>query len=152
VRKLAVTFAQRFKEEQHPKSYHGACRALVRQPHLAPHWYREALVQANTACRLDAQNAAYRATLGMTQYRLGKHAEAVETLRQPSQDRAPTPASLAFLAMAHYQVGKKDKAADYLMRLRELMKDTHWAKDEEAQGFLRETEEMIDGQAKPTGE
>jgi tetratricopeptide (TPR) repeat protein len=150
VRKRALAFADRFQEERDAKRFNEASKALVRQRYLAARWYKEALVQAETACRLDPANSWYRITLELAQYRLGKYAEAAETLRQSSQEKDPAPAALAFLAMAQHQLGQKDKAADRLTRLRELTKDARWAKDEEAQTFLREAEELIYGSAKPT--
>jgi hypothetical protein len=145
VRKRALGFADRFQEERDPKRFNEASHTLVRQRCLANRWYQEALVQAETACRLAPDNTWYRATVGLARYRLGKYAEAADTLRQDSQNKDPIPAVLGFLAMAYHQLGQKDKAADYLTRLRELLEDARWAKDEEAQGYLREAEELVDG-------
>jgi hypothetical protein len=48
--------------------------------------------------------------------------------------------------MAHHRVGQKKKGEDYLKRLRDTMKATdRWTKDEEAQGYLREAEELVGG-------
>jgi hypothetical protein len=47
--------------------------------------------------------------------------------------------------MAQHQLGKKDEAQATLGRLREVMKQPGWANDAEAQGFLREAEELIEG-------
>jgi hypothetical protein len=55
------------------------------------------------------------------------------------------PADLAFLAIAQHKLRKKDEAQATLDPLRELMKQPRWAKDAEAQGFLREAEELIEG-------
>jgi hypothetical protein len=57
------------------------------------------------------------------------------------------PADLAFLAMAHQQLGHKEQAQATLVRLRGVMKQSRWAQDAEAQGFLREAEELIAGKA-----
>ena len=56
------------------------------------------------------------------------------------------PADLAFLAMTHHQLGHAKEAQAELQRLRERMKDPLSAQDPEAQGFLREAEELL---AKP---
>ena len=57
------------------------------------------------------------------------------------------PADLAFLAMAHQQLGHKEQARAALARLRELMKQPVWKQNAEAQGFLREAEGLIEGKA-----
>jgi len=53
------------------------------------------------------------------------------------------PADLAFLAMAHQQLGHKEQAQATLVRLRGVMKQSRWAQDAEAQGFLREAEQVL---------
>jgi WD40 repeat protein len=143
VRKRALDFAERYQEERDPKRFNESSMALLRQRSLAAPWYKEALVQAETACRLSPDKNLYRITLGLAQYRLGKYAEAAETLRQSSKGQDSSPTALAFLAMAHHQLGQEDKAADQLTGLQKLMKGTRWAKDQEAQRFLREAEELI---------
>ncbi len=47
--------------------------------------------------------------------------------------------------MAYWQLGQKDKAKEQMGGLRKTMKQPRWANDEEAQGFLREAEELIEG-------
>src|SRR5262249_25726849 len=149
VRKRALVFADRFKEEQEPKRFDEASKALARQRYLATRWYKEALVQAETACRLAPKNGLYRITLGPAQKRPGKMGEATDTLGPFAEEKDPTPIALALLAMAHLQVGQKNKAEDYLKRLLETMKADRWTKDEEAQGLLREAEESFKDTARP---
>ena len=48
--------------------------------------------------------------------------------------------------MTQQQLGHAKEAQAELQRLRERMKDPRWAQDAEAQGFLREAEELL---AKP---
>jgi hypothetical protein len=55
----------------------------------------------------------------------------------------------ATLSMAQYRTGQKEQAQATLARLRETMQKPEWAKNEEAQGFLREAGSLIEG--KPTG-
>jgi hypothetical protein len=89
----------------------------------------------------------------VARYRLGQYKKTVETLLQsnklhPSRLRGPSPANLAFLAMAHHQLGQKDQAQEVLGRLRETIKWSWWAKwatDAEGQAFLREAEALIHG-------
>jgi hypothetical protein len=92
-----------------------------------------------------ANKVEYRIGLGVAQYRLGKYekqrfAEARSTLSKCDQN---LPTTLAFLAMTQHQLGEKDQAWTTLARLRETMKKPEWAKNEEAQGFLRETESSL---------
>ena len=62
------------------------------------------------------------------------------------RDKGSHPADLAFLAMAHQQLGHAKEAEAELQLLRERMKDPRSAQDAQAQGFLREAEELL---AKP---
>jgi tetratricopeptide (TPR) repeat protein len=98
---------------------------------------------------------AYLNTVGVAQYRMGRYAAALGTLSQSSKlnevtFKSPQPADFAFLAMTQHQLGKKDEAKATLARLRKVMKQERWAKDAEAQGFLREAEETL--QQKPASE
>ena len=60
------------------------------------------------------------------------------------------PHDLAFLAMAQHQLGQSEQARATLAWLQAALKRPWWAKDAEAQGFLREAEALIDGQS-PSG-
>jgi tetratricopeptide (TPR) repeat protein len=144
VRKQALILVERFHEEQDPKRFDQGSRTLVRQRYLAPRWYEQAVKQAKTACRLDARKGDYLTTLGIAQYRLSKYKEALDTLtRSDKLNSRAQPADIAFLAMAQHQLGQKDQAQASLNRLREIMKQPQWAKNEEAQGFLREAEALL---------
>ena len=66
----------------------------------------------------------------------------INTLR----DNASHPLDIAFLAMAHQQLGHAKEAQAELERLRERMKDPRWARDAQARAFLHEAEELL---AKP---
>jgi hypothetical protein len=61
------------------------------------------------------------------------------------------PADVAFLAMAHQQLGRAAEARQTLGRLRKLMEDPQRAQDEEVRGFLREAEALISGASAPDG-
>jgi hypothetical protein len=80
---------------------------------------------------------------------MGGYAVALDTLTTSEQLNAekdgPHPADLAFLAMAQRKLGKEDDAKATLGVLRKVMKQARWANDAEAQGFLREAEELIEG-------
>src|SRR5262249_1064610 len=147
-RRLILALTGLSPEEQDPKRFDEASRRLIRQQYLSSNWYRQALLQAEAACRLAPKRASYRNTFGIAHYRLGKYREAVEALMQCEQRNAAQkldslPANLAFLAMAYHRLGQRDKAQTYLSRLREMMKKAHWTQDEEAQIFLREAEALF---------
>jgi Flp pilus assembly protein TadD len=110
-----------------------------------------ALRRAEAAVRLAPADGNSLNTLGVAQYRTGKLAEALGTLAQSEKlntsKQGPNPADLAFLAMTQHQLGKKEEAQATLARLREVMKQPAWEKNAEAQGFLHEAEELIEGKA-----
>ncbi|HMF12136.1 MAG TPA: hypothetical protein VKE94_07510, partial [Gemmataceae bacterium] len=85
---------------------------------------------------------------------LGNYAKALQTLTESEKLNATKegspPADLGFLAMAQHRDGNKELAKESLARLREVTKQERWAKDAEAQSFLREAEELILG--KPPNE
>ncbi len=157
VRKEALAFAELFREEKDPKRYAEASRWLTRQRYLAARWYQQALRQAEGARQLAAEKdkGLYLDTLAMAQYRVGKYKEAVASLMESEKSQGNAKGTavrdsgrarrLAFLAMAHFQLGQKEKGKETLEKLREVMKKPEAAKDEEAQGFLREAEELVEG-------
>jgi hypothetical protein len=60
------------------------------------------------------------------------------------------PADLAFLAIAQHRLGQQEQAQATLRRLREALQQPRWANDGESQGFLREAEELLQGQGNST--
>jgi hypothetical protein len=91
-----------------------------------------------------------RTAVAVAQYRTGRHADALATLirsaRLNAMQELSHPTDLAILAMAQHQLGKEDEAKATLDRLRQSLKLPCWAKDPEAQGFMREAEEQIGGE------
>jgi tetratricopeptide (TPR) repeat protein len=145
-RDFTLQAAQAHPEDAH--ALHEAAWAVVKNRGAGKEAYAAALRRAEAATRLAPGDENILRTLGVAQYRLGDPARALDTLEQaeklhPGQD--PVPASLAFLAMAHQQLGHKGEARDTLARLRDVMKLWTWAQNAEAQGMLREAEELIDG-------
>ena len=113
--------------------------------------YRKALRYSEEACQLEPKNGNYLNTLGVAYYRVGNYEKALEMLLRSdqinkTQFQGSIPADLAFLAMTQQRLGHAKEAQAELQRLRERMKDPRWAKDAEAQGFLREAEALL---AKP---
>ena len=111
--------------------------------------YALALRQPRAAAQTDPGNGFYLKTLGVAHYRVGRYAKALEALTQSDKLSArrggPFPATLAFLAMAHHQLGHKEQAQMMFGRLRETMRQPWWANDPERHGFVREVEELLQG-------
>jgi hypothetical protein len=144
VRQQALELAEGLVEN--PNRLNQASWQVVRQPGQPPDAYRLALRQAEAARRLAPPGASN--TLGVAQFRLGEYKEALETLTQADrihrvQSLGSIPPNLAFLAMAQHQLGQKEQAQATLARLRDAMKNPTWAKNADAQGFLREAEACL---------
>jgi WD40 repeat protein len=150
-RTFALQVAQTHSED--PMRLNEAAWKVVRTRDAGKDAYAPAVRRAEAAIRAAPDDGSILNTLGVAQYRLGRYAEALGTLTMSEKlnfkQVGIQPADLAFLALTQHQLGKKDEAKAALGRLRELMKQSRWAKDIEAQGFLREAEELIEG--KPAG-
>jgi WD40 repeat protein len=115
--------------------------------------YAKALRAAQAAVQAETENGPnfgnYLNTLGVAHYRLGEYDKALETLLRSEKLNATEggshPGDLAFLAMTKHQLGQKDEAQTALAQLRQVMKNPGQANIAEAQGFLREAEELIEG-------
>jgi WD40 repeat protein len=118
---------------------------MVRRPDVAASAYRRALLLADAVCRLAPNNVSYSNTLGIAYYRVGEYRKAIDMLGRSAKLRKPSDPidHLAFLAMAQHQLRQKEKAQETLARLRAVMKQPRWAKNAEAQGFLREAEAVL---------
>jgi hypothetical protein len=150
VRQKALAFAEHYVDQ--PGRFNQASWKVVSQVGRGPDEYKRALRLAEVACRLAPDNGSFLNTLGVAYYRTRQWQLALQTLTrsEPLNARryqASIPADLAFLAMACHQLGQEDKARAYLTRLREAVKESRWAKNKEAQDFLREAEEVL--KAKP---
>jgi tetratricopeptide (TPR) repeat protein len=121
---------------------------VVAKPGADAAAYRQALLQAEEACRLIPGAGNLLNTMGVAQYRVENYREAVETLLHADQLNAAgnsgsVPEDLAFLAMAHGRLGEMEKAQEYLNRLRETRKKDPGAKNQEAKAFLSEAEALL---------
>jgi tetratricopeptide (TPR) repeat protein len=146
IRERALELADQWQDD--PFRVILASRMMIRQPGKPIDVYRRALRQAEAVCRLFPQEGFFLTTLGVAQYRVGQWKEALETLTRADrinrvQSRGSLPADLAFLAMAQHQLGQKEQAQATLARLRDAMKNPTWAKNADAQGFLREAEACL---------
>jgi WD40 repeat protein len=141
----ALDVAGELEDDPH-RLYHASWEIAVASDRPAED-YDRALRYAEVVNRLVPGNGHYLQMLGVTQYRIGKHAEALETLsrsdRLASKLRGSHPAGIAFLAMAHHRLGHRAEALEALGRLCEAMKRSPWEEDRESQGFLREAEAAI---------
>jgi WD40 repeat protein len=122
---------------------------VVREPGDTRENYALALRKISEAASLVPKSHDYLYTLGVAQYRVGRYEDALNTLKvsdeaNTARDR-PHPGDKAFIAMAQTQLGRKVDAKKILDQLRVLMRQPFWAEDAEAQGFLREAAELIEG-------
>ena len=81
------------------------------------------MLQAEEACRLEPNNGVFRNTLGVAYYRLGRYEDALKHLESVVPNSGRDLTSLAFLAMAHHQLGQTDRSKVLLERLRMSLKD-----------------------------
>jgi WD40 repeat protein len=148
-RAFALQVAQTHGEDA--RALNEAAWAVVKGRDAGKDAYRLALRRAEAAVRLTPGDGSNLNTLGVAQYRLGDCAKAVETLHRSEKlnaattGMAPQPEDLAFLAMAHQQLGHKEQAQAMLKQLREQKKQPGWEKSAEAREFLREAEGLIEG-------
>jgi WD40 repeat protein/tRNA A-37 threonylcarbamoyl transferase component Bud32/tetratricopeptide (TPR) repeat protein len=155
VRTHALNMADRLPED--PWRLNHASFEVLRQSGLDAAQYRHALRQAEAARDLAHPGSTFdpdyhaNTSIGIAHYRLGEFRQAVEALTASeayyraasSRYEVGTPWNLAFLFMAHHQLGEKDTAQPLLARLRTLMKDPSWAATAVLRTFLREAEELI---------
>jgi hypothetical protein len=153
-RQAALAAAQTYLEN--PSALNDLAWELLKQPGREMSDYRQALRYSEAACQLESEKGTYLTTLGVAHYRVGNDDKALEVLLRADaihqkQDQGSIPADLAFLAMTQQRLGHAPEAQAYLQRLRERMKDSHWAQHAEAQGFLREAEAMLAKTTTPGG-
>ena len=83
-------------------------------------------------------------TLGAAQYRNGDWKAAVEALMKSVQlCKGGSSFNFFFLAMAHWQLGEKDKAREWYDRAVQLM-DKNQTKDDEVRRFWTEASELLE--------
>jgi len=117
---------------------------------------RQAQRQLEAACRVVAGDAdrlaVYRRALALAYYRTGQAAQAIETINRlnaptagslPGGGEPPLPIDLAIVAMARYQLRQSAGAQASLQELRKLLHDERFAQDREAQGFLKEAQDLV---------
>jgi hypothetical protein len=147
VRERAMHLAERYRDGP---QFDAASWAIARKADEAAARYNQAVTWAQTAHKLDPENGAYLTTLGVAQYRAGQYEQAAATLTQAAQPNSQhviclIPTELAFLSMAHRQLGQNAEAQACLERLRAQLKGRNqngewWEQDEDVQIFIREAE------------
>jgi tetratricopeptide (TPR) repeat protein len=145
-RQEVFAVAQKFPENPHELNH--LAWQFVKLPGGEPSGYRKALRYSEEACQLEPENGNLLNTLGVASYRVGNYEKALDVLSRSDKinalrDEVTGPANLAFLAMTHQQLGHAQEAGAKLQLLRERMKDSRWAHDAEAHGFLHEAEELL---------
>lgn len=111
--------------------------------------YQLALRQAERSCELSLSRYHVH-TLGVSYYRVGEYAKAIDTIRKaislrPEKERKEDVWDLPFLAMSHHHLGELDQARADLKSLRGLAKDTRPAAEEaQFRALLAEAEELIE--------
>ena len=81
----------------------------------------QALEWANLAAQTAPENGTFLAMVGIIEYRLGRHSQALATLSAAAgMNHSRLPAVWAVLAMTYRQLGEPDKAADAQKRMEEL--------------------------------
>ena len=88
-------------------------------------------------------------TLGIAQYRAQKYQEALATLTHAEKLNAPLYGGvsfrdLVFLAMTHFQLNSKTKAAGLLKKVKALAK-TKKVRNADLERFIKEAETLIEG-------
>ena len=125
-----------------------AAWTIVSHPEFERDLYTLALELAQHAAETASGNWAILNTLGVAQYRAGRHERAVETLTRSDSlyveaGRPEQPANWAFIAMSRQQLGHTQKARAALTKLHELMNNAENAASAENRQFLEEAVELI---------
>jgi WD40 repeat protein/serine/threonine protein kinase/tetratricopeptide (TPR) repeat protein len=146
VRIRALDMAKRWRED--PDQLHRESWAVVGRHDVHPDAYAFALKQATVACRSAPDNGVYLRTLGAAQFRAGKYPEALVTLSRSDQINSASkegrhPGDVAFLAMTQFKLGHLEKARAAIGLLDQLMKQSHWSSNMEAQRFRREAAGLL---------
>ncbi len=145
-RQEALAVAKTYPED--PNELNNLAWQFVKLPGGEMSDHRKALRYSEEACQLEPENGDFQSTLGVAYYRVGNYEKALDVLARSDKinalkDNGSRPTDLAFLAMAHQQLGHAKEAEAKLQRLKERMKDARWAQDTQAPGFLREAEELL---------
>jgi WD40 repeat protein len=148
VRAEALALAEQFHGNV-PPDLKRANWPVVVKPGEPDERYRLALRQAEAACRVEPDNWEYLNLFGIALYRVGEYQKALEMLTRSDQLAAevyggPLPFNLAFIAMSHSRLGRREQAQADLARLRESLKNRRLTA-REVQAFVGEAEALVEG-------
>jgi WD40 repeat protein len=109
--------------EDNASTINEASWAVAKEPGHTREEYLTALRRAEYALSLAKESANYLNTLGAAQYRLGRYAEARDTLRRADEGhKGNRPADHALLAMVYHHLGDRAEALRYLQLARARVK------------------------------
>ncbi|WP_152052924.1 WD40 domain-containing protein [Tautonia marina] len=135
-----------------PKVLITSSRQVACHPDRDRSAYLGAFRRAEIACRLEPGDGKTLNTLGIAQFRCGLDHEALETLQRSNVlNGGDKPMDLAFLAMANYRLGHRDRARALLTQLRDVIRDQSEPATNENLNFLREAESLILGDPRLPG-
>mgnify|MGYP003949072935 CR=1 FL=1 len=126
---------------------------IAKQAKLPAEKYQAAVEMALEANSLNPGRGYVLNTLGIAQYRAQKYQEALATLTHAEKLNAPLYGGvsfrdLVFLAMTHFQLNSKTKAAGLLEKVKALAK-TKKVRNADLERFIKEAESLI--QSPPHG-
>ncbi|MBI1382063.1 MAG: protein kinase [Planctomycetaceae bacterium] len=124
---------------------------VVRRPGAAKDEQMFAVMRAQAAVQATPADPAYRCTLGVAYYRVGRLRDAARELLHSIDlmdaqyadrpDRRPDrPEAWAVLALAHYELGEPVVADGYRAQYEQLLSRSFYARDADAVAFLTELE------------
>jgi WD40 repeat protein len=116
-----------------------AASSIVSWPGSDSQSNRKALIQIEEAC-LTAWDGDDLLTLGAARYRVGQYAKAVEALDEALREGGDPPSVFAFLAMAEWQLGHRERANVALDRMRAYRKRLKPPYDEYPYAGVKEAE------------
>jgi serine/threonine protein kinase len=124
---------------------------IAAEPGLGENEYRVALRAIERALAEKPESPAFINTLGVLRYRLGEDEVALETLAvshayYSQQYEGGVPADLAFMALAHHELGHESEARQAMAALRAAMKNRELAESEDNQRHLAEAEAILGGE------
>jgi serine/threonine protein kinase len=122
---------------------------LTTRPGLPDKQYQIAVQGAQDYLSTQPDEFAVVSTLGALLFRLERYEEALVTLTRSNQhhsqeNEASLPADLAFIAMAHHQLGHLEEADAALTRLRASMQSQEELDNNESRALLAEAEALIE--------
>ena len=148
-RQAALQIAER--RHENASGLYEAARLTIVRPIGRAEDNQLALRRLEAACRAVDDDLArlteYRHALALAHYRVDQPVQSLEILRSiasatPGQPTEPL--DLAVVAMASQKLGRRGEAQNALDQLRTLVKSPRWANDQEAIGFLREAERVVE--------